>query len=72
MELEKKFKDTYKSLFEFYRIPVNIPINIESNLRPLAIKVGQLRSDLREGILRFYNKNPYDAIDMLKNTANCR
>jgi len=40
LDLERKFKDTYKSLFEFYKIPANIPINIEGSLRPLAIKVG--------------------------------
>jgi len=65
--LEKKFKETYKSLFEFYKMPPNLPVPVESSLRPLTIKVGQLRSDLREGIMKFYNKNPYDAVDILKN-----
>jgi hypothetical protein len=68
VELERKFKETYKNLFEFYRMPVNIPLNVEGSLRPLAIKVGQLRSDLREGILKFYNKNPFDAVDILKSS----
>ena len=72
VELERKFKDTYKNLFEFYRMPVNIPLNVEGSLRPLAIKVGQLRSDLREGILKFYNKNPFDAVDILKNSYTNR
>jgi hypothetical protein len=40
VELERKFKETYKNLFEFYRMPVNIPLNVEGSLRPLAIKVG--------------------------------
>lgn len=45
------------------------PVNPEQNLRPLAIKLGQLKSDLREGILKFYNKNPFDAVEFLKNQA---
>jgi hypothetical protein len=40
VDLERKFKETYKNLFDFYKMPPNIPINVESSLRPLAIRVG--------------------------------
>lgn len=40
--------------------------NFEHSLRPIAIRVGQLKSNLRQGMIKFYNKNGYEAIDFMK------
>ena len=59
-------------MLEFYRIPTNLQLSFyltaEQALRPLAIRVGILKSDLREGLLKFYNKNAFDAVDILKSS----
>ena len=69
-ELEKKFKDTYKQLCEFYAVPlVNQIIPEHLNYRPIAIKIGHLKSDYREGLLKYCNKNPFDVCDLLKSQA---
>jgi hypothetical protein len=66
-ELEKKFKDTYKQLCEFYGVPlVNQIVPEHSNYRPIAIRIGHLKSDYREGLLKYCNKNPFDVCDLLK------
>jgi hypothetical protein len=65
VDLDKKFEVTLRLIFDFYKIPFVIT-NVEQSIRPLAIKVGLLRSDLREGLLKFYNKNPFEAIEELK------
>lgn len=39
--------------------------NLEVVLRPLTVRVGQLRSDLRHGLIKFYNKNSFEAIELI-------
>ena len=64
-ELEKKFEDAYQRLIDHYQLPL-IFIN-EQNIRPLSIKLGQLKSDFRKGLSKFYNKSPFDSLEMFKN-----
>lgn len=69
-ELEKKFKDAYKQLCEFYGVPIiNQIIPEHFNYRPIAIRIGHLKSDFREGLLKYCNKNPFDVCDLLKSQA---
>mmetsp|Transcript_39226 Transcript_39226/g.59829 ORF Transcript_39226/g.59829 Transcript_39226/m.59829 type:complete len:349 (+) Transcript_39226:4172-5218(+) len=35
-------------------------------LRPLRVRFGVLQSDFRDGLAKFFNKNPLDVIDMLR------
>lgn len=35
-------------------------------LRPLRVRFGVLQSDFRDGLARYFNKNPLDCVGMLK------
>ena len=71
LDLERKFDLTMKQVFEYYKVPPYNP-SIEQIVRPLSIRVGQLRSSLREGLLKFYNKNSFEAIELLRNYNQTR
>lgn len=38
----------------------------EQTIRPLSVKLGLLRSDLRDGLSKFYNKNPFEALEIFR------
>jgi hypothetical protein len=38
------------------------PPSYEAALRPLTVKFGVLKSDFREGLVKFFNKNTYEAL----------
>jgi hypothetical protein len=64
-DLESKFDLTFKELFDFYKTEVTFSVNLDEQVRPLAIRVGQLRSNFREGLIKFYNKNAYEAVELI-------
>ena len=68
MELEKKFDEAYKSLVDHFGIQQII--NHEQSIRPLSIRLGLLKSDLREGLSKFYNKNPFESLEIFKNSSS--
>ena len=64
MELETSFDDAYAKLVEHFQM--NPMSNHEQVLRPLSIRLGLLKSDFRQGLVKFYNKNPFEALDLFK------
>lgn len=62
-ELETKFEENYRRLIEIYKFEPQF--QYEQVLRPLKIKLGLLKSDFREGLSKFYNKNTYEALAIL-------
>lgn len=62
--LEAKFEKTFKQLFEHYMVPAN-SVSIEQHLRPLTVRLGQLRSSMREGLVKFYSKNAFEMTECM-------
>ena len=39
--------------------------NPDVDLRPLRVRFGVLQSEFRDGLAKFFNKNPVDCVEML-------
>ena len=55
-EFEKKFEETLQSLVRD-NDPQQMTKSTQDKLSPLQIKIGYLRSDLRNGVAKFFNLN---------------
>ena len=62
--LESKFDKTYKELISHYKVNPQ-QTYLEQHVRPLTVKVGQLRSNLREGLIKFFNKNAFELTEIM-------
>ena len=64
IDLEGKFEENLATIMELNSVG-SANLNYETLVKPVRVKLGSLRSDFKDGLAKFFNKNTLDSISLI-------